>query len=543
MKESKIIKVFLVAILLLAALLRLWGLADYPAGFNADEAAIGYNANSLLQTGRDEEGHAWPVNFQSFDDWKPGGYFYLVLPFVKLLGLSETAVRLPSALLGILAVWLIYLLAFELLKDKRAGLASALLLAISPWHLQFSRGGWESNAATTFLLLGTYLFLKSFSNPRLYFFSLLSYLASTYTYQSTRIIAPLLLLGLLFYYRKKILDSLKPFIVAASFIFLLSLPLIFSLFSSQATSRFSGVGLFADTGPVWRINELRSEHGGNTPLPRLVHNKIVGYTLKFSENYLSHFEGNFLFLSGDVIERSRVPETGQMNLIDSIFVLAGIYFLVKRKIGDKFVIFYWLAIAPLAAALTFQVPHALRSLNMVIPMILIASVGMVNIVKIIWSQRKFVKIPLLAVMPLLILWSFGRYLHEYYTHYPQTYPSSWEYGFRELTDFVKPRTTQYNKIYITNAYDQPYILFLFYLNYPPDRFQREVVLEPRDQFGFSTVSKFSNFYFEGIQWDNLGTERNILVCGTDKEIPQSVEIVKAVYFPDGKPAFLCAEHK
>ncbi|MEK7504094.1 MAG: glycosyltransferase family 39 protein, partial [Patescibacteria group bacterium] len=101
---------------------------------NADEAALGYNAYSLLTTGRDEHGHAWPINLESFGDFKPAGYAYMLIPFVKVLGLTELAVRLPSALFGILGVLGIYLLTKELF-NRQTGQLAALMLAISPWHL------------------------------------------------------------------------------------------------------------------------------------------------------------------------------------------------------------------------------------------------------------------------------------------------------------------------------------------------------------------------------------------------------------------------
>src|SRR3990167_6572162 len=150
----------LLLIIILASLLRIWNLNNFPVGFNADEAAIGYNAYSLLQTGKDEYGSSFPLSFKSFGDYKPGMYFYFVIPFVATLGLNEWAVRLPSALLGIGTVVLIYFLAIEIFKDRSVGILAALFLAISPWHIHFSRGGWETNAATFFFTLGVYLFIK-----------------------------------------------------------------------------------------------------------------------------------------------------------------------------------------------------------------------------------------------------------------------------------------------------------------------------------------------------------------------------------------------
>src|SRR3990172_5398650 len=110
-------KIILIAIVLLAAVLRFWQLGSYPA-FNADEAAVGYNAYSLIQTGKDEHGNTWPVHFQSFNDYKPGLYFYLVLPFVKILGLNEWAVRIPGATLGVLTVLVVYYLVSELHSEN-----------------------------------------------------------------------------------------------------------------------------------------------------------------------------------------------------------------------------------------------------------------------------------------------------------------------------------------------------------------------------------------------------------------------------------------
>ncbi|MCK4588309.1 glycosyltransferase family 39 protein, partial [Candidatus Woesebacteria bacterium] len=153
-------KILLLLIILFAGFLRFYRLADYPA-LNADEAAIGYNAYSLIQTGEDEHGNAWPIHFQSFNDYKPGLYFYLVLPFVRFLGLNEWAVRIPGALLGVATVLALFFLVKELFKDETLAYVASFFLAISPWHIHFSRGGWEVNAATFFITAGIWLFLKA----------------------------------------------------------------------------------------------------------------------------------------------------------------------------------------------------------------------------------------------------------------------------------------------------------------------------------------------------------------------------------------------
>lgn len=538
----------LIGIILLAALLRLYALDKFPSGLNADEAAIGYNAYSLLTTGKDEHGESWPIVFKSFGDYKPGGYFYLVLPFVKAIGLNVWAVRLSSAILGILSVGLIYLLAGELARlsafkaSHKFQLLASLMLAISPWHLQFSRGGWETNAATTMILGGTYFFLKSLRQQSFIFISLILFIFSMYTYQSTRLIAPLLIVALVLVFRKNFWPPQKKMILFGVLSLVLLIPLGLVVLSPTGLSRFSGVGLSADVGPIARVNELRGQHPSQNDLvARITHNKVAAYLFLFGKNYLDHFNGNFLFVSGDPIERNKVPGMGQLYLIETPLFLAGIFLLAK--IGGKFsqIIFLWLVISPLAGALTFQTPHALRSLNMVIPVTLLSSLGLTFIIKRIKGFNQ----PLILLSFLVIaagyLWCFTRYLNEYYLHYPKTYSSAWEYGFSEVTTKLEPLVSKYDRIIFTDTYDQPYIEMLFFLKYNPEVFQKEVILSPRDKFGFSTVRGFGKFKFTKVSWDNVKDLPNTLVVGTPAEIPLTEKVFDTVYFPNGQPAFEFAD--
>jgi len=98
MKQLIYSKYLLVLILFIAALLRLGNLGGNPPGLTPDEAALGYNAYSILKTGRDEYGQILPVVFKSFGDYKPELYVYLTVPSVAIFGLTEFAVRFPSAL-------------------------------------------------------------------------------------------------------------------------------------------------------------------------------------------------------------------------------------------------------------------------------------------------------------------------------------------------------------------------------------------------------------------------------------------------------------
>lgn len=531
----------IILIFLFSLTLRIWKLSDYPAGLNADEAAIGYNAYSLIKTGKDEFGHSWPINFQSFNDFKPGFYFYLVLPWVAILGLNEWAVRLPSALLGSLTILAVYFLVKEIFKkeEKRNLLAAvaSLLLAINPWHLHFSRGGWESNAAVFFIVLGVNLFFVSLKKPGYFSLCVLSLALSMFTYHSARVISPLLGFGLLLLYWKKIFrqENRRSLILSGVVGGILGLRLFVSMTGSAGMSRFSGVGIFADQGPFWRVNELRGQHSNPfSVFPKLVHNRYFEYGVQFLDNYLRHFSGSFLFISGDEIQRNKVPEIGQLFLIEIPFFLLGLYFLINKKPGEWKILFWWLMVAPVASALTFQSPHAIRSLNMVIPLVILTGFGLWNVLVWIQSQTKVIAILLNCSIVILFLWNFGFYLHQYYVHYPQTYPAAWEYGFKDLVNYVVENQNKYEEIYITNKYDQPYILFAFYLQYPPPKFQKEARLTSRDQYGFSTVENFGKYHFGRIGMKSLPKGRKVMVVGTPSEISDSVTILKRIYFKDGK---------
>src|SRR5258706_1583069 len=101
MKINKEI-LLLTIIFLLALFLRFYKLTEIPNGFNQDESSIGYNAYSILRTGKDEYGKSFPVYFKSFGDQKLPVYIYLTAATESIFGLNEFAVRFPSAALGTL---------------------------------------------------------------------------------------------------------------------------------------------------------------------------------------------------------------------------------------------------------------------------------------------------------------------------------------------------------------------------------------------------------------------------------------------------------
>ncbi len=480
-------------ILLIAFLLRFWQISKLPS-LNPDEAALGYNAYSLIKTAKDEHGIYWPLHFKSFGDYKPGGYVYLAIPFIKVLGLTPLAVRLPNLIFSLLTIYVLYKLVLLLTLDFRLSLLSAFVLSISPWHFQFSRGAWESSTALFFLLLGMYWFYRYIINQQKIFIYLfpLPLVAALATYHSARIIAPALLLTLVIFNFKKLFNY--QFLIAVIIGLVFVSPVLLSFLKNGGMTRFGGVGLTADRGPLSRSEELLNQHGNVKLINRAMHNRRVLYALSWVEKYSSHFNLNFLFINGDEVPRSKNPEMGQLYLLELPFLILGIVKLIKSKNKhlQQFT-FSFLLIAPLASSLTFQAPSALRALPVVIPLSILIALGLHQIVTYFSSTTKLFIYLLLAISYLL---SCFYYLDSYYNHAPQRYSFAWNRGFSEIIPIIESQKKNYQNIYFTDKYDQPYILYLFYSKYDPIKIQSQIKLTPADKFGFSTVEKIDNITFK-----------------------------------------------
>lgn len=534
--------IILTAIITLAAILRFVQLETIPA-VNADEAALGYNAFSLLKTGKDEFGTPWPLLFRSFDDYKPGIYVYILLPFVKFLGLNVWAVRLPGVLLSIVCVGMMYpftklILGKNYPHRETISLIAAFVLATNPWHIHFSRGAWETQVSTTFLLIGIYGLIRGLNKFIWQIIGVSFMVLSLYTYHSMRVVVPLIALVYTITYFKKHFNKLKYSLISVGVGLFLLIPFTIQLFSPQGISRAQGVSIFADSGPIWRANELRSFHQIPSPIwVKLLHNKATAYGLTFGQNYLSHFDGNFLFLNGDEIQRNKVPYFGQMLLITLPFVIIGIIPLIKKKIRQKAMLVSWLFIAPIPAALTFQSPHAVRAYSLTIPLSIIIALGIYFFFS---KAKKYISSKIVyTLIVILFVWDISRYSINYHLLMVPRYPFSSQYGLQELVAWTQTLQDQYDRIWVTDRYDQPYILFLFYSQYPPEQFQAQAQLSSRDNFGFATVRNYDKFHFESVDIKNIKSNypnQKILVVGTDEEIPNQ-DILKEIKNSDGQIIF------
>lgn len=521
--NKKSLFIFLL-ILVTAAFLRLYRITDIPPGVNRDEASIGYTAYSLLHTGRDEYGKVLPFSFQSFGDWKLPLYIYTVVPFVSVFGLSEMAVRLPSAIFGILSVFLTFYLVKILFKNNLLAFSSMLLAAISPWSIHLSRVESESNTAVSLMLLGIISFLRSLNSKNWLVIPSSIFFALTYfTYAGNHIFTTLFIIGLLVIYKDKIKKSKTSVIALVIFLSLSGFIFYNTLFGADRT-KLAGISIFGDPSVVHAKIEIpRNEH--NNPksfFTKVIHNKFVYAAEKITQNYLNSFSPQFLFIKGGDNNSHNIINFGNMYLVEAPFLFLGlVYLLVLRKGKEKRLVLLWFFIAPIAASITKDAPHTNRMFAIFPMLSLVSAFGLYYFLTEIIKQNLFRKIFLGLIVCLFIV-NILIYLDRYYVHFPRNETANWGIGYKALNRLLTTSSFASNKVIMGRPQYSPYIYLLFYNKYDPSLYQKQAVRYPPTQDGFIDVKEFGRYEFRDIDWGKDLQENAVLVAWSS-QVPDSIK--------------------
>ncbi|MDD5415778.1 MAG: glycosyltransferase family 39 protein [Candidatus Daviesbacteria bacterium] len=472
-------------VLFVAAILRLWNLGGIPPHLRNDEASFGYDAYSILSTGRDQHGEFLPILFKSFGDFKPGFYIYLTVPFVAMLGLNEWAIRLPAAISGILGVYLLYLVVWNLFKNQKIALASAFSLSISPWHIAFSRGAWEAQVTVTLVLAGLLFFIKALNQNNKYLvFSTGFFGVSLLMSHGAKPAIPLLLLSFLPVYWKKIIKIPFRIVLLSSFLFImLSLPIIFSFFNGKSTR----VAFLLFT------NKYQNA-------------KVETIARDFLNNWSNHYSLPILFIKGDGNPQHSAADFGAFITLDIVFLFLGLKTLVNFKDvkGEaKVFILILLILAPLSSTLTSEGVNFERYLMFFILINIILGLGISNFKRnLFWG-----------IFLLLYLFSFLLFLDAYFIH-TSAKNGAWQTGYKEIVQFITPIQENFQKIYIPQGGDQPYIFFLLYQRYSPEKFQAfsaSVNIPNGSGTGMDYISKLDNIEFVDLNKFNPPLNQSFLI--------------------------------
>ncbi len=183
---------FMVLCLLIAAALRLPALPGVPPGLHYDEAANAILAGDIGLRGER------PLFISSYTG-KEALFFYLAGALMRLVGESVFSLRLTAAFVGLLTVAATYWLGREMLADRRQALLAAALLAVSFWHVLFSRLGFRAITEPLLQALALAALFRGLRRADRRWLIAAGVLLglSAYTYLAARLFPVLLIFGLL----------------------------------------------------------------------------------------------------------------------------------------------------------------------------------------------------------------------------------------------------------------------------------------------------------------------------------------------------------
>lgn len=451
-------KIILLVIFLVALFLRLYQLNDLPRGFYEEEVTNAYVGRFIIQNGKDLFGHAWPLlYFDKFGDYPPVLPLYLSGLSTYIFGFTEFAARLPVALIGALTVIPIYLLGLVLFETPILGLMSALVIAISPWHVVLSRTTAEG-------VVGFFVFTWAlyFIHKRLAL-TIVLFVLSYFLYPATRVLVPLVLLPFPLLVKNK--KQRLVFLLTAGFFFLLTAAIAATPWGK---GRFLQTSLFHSTEVAERIksNMTALNYGEkNIKIAHLFNNKIVGYTREFLQQYASYFSPKYLFLEGGGQPRYyNVSGQGLLPVTLALFFLFGLLPLViKGKMPLVGYMVYLLLVSPLPSVLTVDfVPHVHRSMFMLLPLTYLIAYGFGKI------RLLLKKDALLVALTVFILFLETVYFwHMYAQHSASLQSILRNDGDKEMVGYVITKRSKYDKIIIPGFERLPIYYLYFSHNLDP----------------------------------------------------------------------------
>ncbi len=526
------------AIFLLGAVLRLYRLPTIPAGLNLDEVAMGYNAYSLLKTGHDEYGAVLPIYFRSHDDYKPPFIIYTQVPSVAIFGLNALAVRLPSALMGILGIVLTYHLVTELFpKRKKTALLASFLFAISPWALQFNRTAYEVGMQPTLTTGALYFFLsglrlKSWLRMILagVFFGL-----GPHLYTASRVFVPTLLVASSLLYRKELWGNRKLAIAFATALLIFLLPAFYLLTTPAGQVRFKGTSILQDYGPhaqnlAWQTADwLRRDRIG----AMLFHSEKIEFYPQILSGYFAHLRLDYLFLGNSHSSTNYVPNAGLIYAWELPFIVAGFFFLFKQKNKRiALLLTAWIILAPLPASVTSGIPSSIRTTIFLPAWQIISAFGILTLYARLITVRKTVKLIVLGGFCGVATYALGYYLHMYYIHAPIARGKFWYSSYPAVVTVTQSLASQYQKVIVSNRLDQPQSFFLFYTHYDPKTYFEKDGGTVSGSFS-EDRNHFGNFEFKPIHYSEMSKDTDYLYVGVADDFPKSAPLIQKFLNPDG----------
>ena len=426
-----------------------------PAYLTLDESHFSVHAASLAQSGRNLNGHLLPPLIsledpegEKFDlPWGTTYYLsfgmYLIAAVLKVLPISEAAVRLPSALLGgVVNVALIFMVALTLFRSRVAAAGAAMALALSPANVIISRQALDSVCQPAFVL-GALWCLASYvrkPDPRIALACGFILGCGVYVYITSIIFMPFYLAVFWFISwragvleRRTILYSLAGFIAAL-------LPMTIWLMAHPEVAYSLQIQYNrADPGSP-TLMEVAAERGAAAAIANTIN------------VYWSYFDPSFLFVEGGNARSLSTGRDGVFVLPVAVLALIGLYRLREHRTACLLIAIGLLA-SPLPAVIKGAPFQIQRASGLLIYISLLAGLGLASLVE---GRRALVRAGagvLTAIVVVMFALFYRGYHGEYRTASALSYdPTAFSEAVRLIMESDRERSA--TAVYLpTGFYD------------------------------------------------------------------------------------------
>ena len=535
---NKKILILVLAITVLATALRFYKITLNPPSLNGDEIGFGYSAYSILKTGRDESGKFLPLVIESVGDYKNPVPAYLMVLSMKVLGMTEFAVRFPNALFASITIPIYFFFLKYLLKRPKYALIGTFLLGISSWHIYYSRFAYEGATASLFILLGVWAFMKLLDGKKRWGVVSAFFLVLTmYTSFAPRLFIPVFLffVGLIRFKKlKKNMGLFVPFIIVC---LILGVPLAYVSIFQGAATRLKMVFIANDIDFVRNVAFRYFENLADLP-----------YLLFFwAKRYLNYMQPDFLFVNG--MNTMLSPSSfglGILYLFEAPWLILGAIKFRSIKMPHKDVLLAWLLTGLIPDSLTNNLPHTGRILQIAPVIYLFLALGFWKFFEWIRSRKLLiVKAGVAIGFSLFLVLNLIHAFLVFAVHFPWEKSESFDEGWKEVAEYVVKNQDKYRKIVIDprrgvesrDMISNPYLYILFYSQYDPFTYQMEPKIHGTEEDPYFS---FDKYVFKYIDFHS-DPESGVLFIGSPWSFPgeglRRGELLDQVNLTNGSPAF------
>lgn len=542
MNKTLLTLILLIVITGLGGFLRFYKNTQNPPSLNGDEISMAYDAYSILKTGRDQYGKFMPITFQSVGDYKNPVPIYLMTLPIKFFGLNDFSVRLQNALVGTLMIPAFSFFLFKIFKERKVALIGAFFLAISPWHIFYSRIEYETLIASFFVLLGIWFFMKmSQGGHRWAILSAFFLILTMYTAPAPRLFIPVLIVTLLIFSVPKIKTYGRQMMIFIATCFVLILPLLYATLFQGAGTRLTMVLISNDIEFQRYILLKFFDSAGDLPL-------LFFFWLK---RYLNYFQPDFLFTTGLNMTAPGSFGLGIFYLFELPFLIFGIFEFIKSKIPYKPIFIIWLVTGIIPDSITNNQLHSGRLLHITPVLVLITALGAISFFKWLFELKNYLKIFCTGFFSIIVVLVLTHAFLVFTVHYPRAKGESFDEGLREAVFYVHNHQDRYQEIIFDPRrgvegpfiVSNPYLYVLFYTKYDPRTYQIEPKVFGKDEY----FLKFNKYTFREINWGEDQNKKETLFIGSPWSLPEKdlkkEEILHKIYLTNGKLAFLIVSPK